>query len=96
MCYMYLFKPPMFLYVILLGCSKSAKANIVCMLTDLLHMLGMIMMYFIDFWFACFHENIHLKWLCDLNKSDEAQLAFVISGEHYWTIHKRPSYEPVS
>lgn len=39
------------------------------------------------------HESIHLKWVCDLNSSAEAQLAFSVAGTQHWAVHDG---EPVS
>lgn len=39
------------------------------------------------------HESIHLKWVCDLNSSGEAQLAFSVAGAQHWAIHDG---EPIS
>jgi hypothetical protein len=46
-----------------------------------------------DFWaftslLDCSHETIHLKWVADLNHSEEAQLAFVVGGEQHWAAHE--------
>jgi len=39
------------------------------------------------------HESIHLKWVCDLNSSGEAQLAFFVGGTQHWAVY---AGEPVS
>jgi hypothetical protein len=45
-----------------------------------------------DFWalnalLNCSHEAIHLKWVCDLNETAEAHLAFIVGGEQHFALH---------
>jgi hypothetical protein len=45
-----------------------------------------------DFWalsalLECSHELIQLKWICDLNETSEAHLAFMVAGEQHFAMH---------
>jgi hypothetical protein len=51
-----------------------------------------------DFWsfnglLDYFHENIHVKWVVDLNSAKEAQLASLYEGKQFWDVHE---WQPVS
>jgi hypothetical protein len=55
-----------------------------------------------DFWalnalLDSFHESIHLKWVCDMNETTKAHLAFIVGGEQHFALYggqpvNRPSF----